>query len=218
MSDSLLIGAVRQVLGESADIDVCEVRVDVKGGVVYLTGTVNTLNEKRIADSLVRDIEGVKAVENDLVIVPSRLELDDLSIKESIEQALGNYPEETPTRIGVREVCDGIVYLAGKADSEQEVCEVMEIASRVPGVKEVVVEIDVAPGVPMDDIMIKNLVMDSLTDRHTDPFAIEVNVEDANVYLEGEVEDEEAKQSAEELASATTGVKNVINHLGTRRP
>jgi osmotically-inducible protein OsmY len=70
----------------------------------------------------------------------------------------------------------------------------------------------------MDDISIKNLVMDSLADDpRVDRLAIEVNVKNADVYLEGEVEDEEAKQAAEELVSATAGVKYVVNHLHTRK-
>jgi osmotically-inducible protein OsmY len=214
----MLAGTVRQKLGKSAEVDTREVSVDSQGGVIHLTGTVSTLNEKRIAGNLAGSTEGVKAVENDLVIVLSGPEPDDFIIKESIEQALGNYPERAPTKIGVREVCDGIAYLAGKADSEQEACNAADIAAKIPGVKDVVVEIDIAPGIPMDDISIKNLVMDSLADDpRVDRLAIEVNVKNADVYLEGEVEDEEAKQAAEELVSATAGVKYVVNHLHTRK-
>jgi len=214
--DHALIGAVRQALGDSADVDTRDLLVDAANGVVYLTGTVRTLYEKRMAGRIARATAGAKRVQNDLVVVPDR-EPTDEEIREAVDQALGNYPERDPTMIGVRVVEGGVVYLAGKSSSALESWRAAEIAERVPGVKEVVNEIDVAPGEPVDDVTVKNLVEDALSeDPRVDPFEIEVKVKDADVYLDGEVEDEEARRAAGELASSAPGVKRVINRLRVR--
>jgi osmotically-inducible protein OsmY len=214
--DNILTGAVREALTQSSDVDTRDLLVKTSGGVVYLMGAVRTLYEKRAAGRLARATKGVKDVENDLVVVPGHQPADE-QIKTAIDQALGNYPEGNPARIGVRLVQQGLAYLAGKASSVLEAWDAIDIASKINGVKGVISDIDIAPGYPMDDTLIKNMVIDALSeDTRVDPFGIEVHVEEAQVYLTGEVEDKVAVRAAGELASGTAGVKQVINHLIAR--
>lgn len=214
--DQRLVGAVRRALAESADVDTRELLVDAADGVVYLTGTSHTLYERKMAGRLARNIDGVKRVENDIVIVSDR-QPDDEEIFEAIGEALGNYPESNPSRVGVRLVQNGTAYISGKASSIFEAWKAVDIVSKVEGVTAVINEIDIAPGQPVDDIEIKNRVVDAISDDpRVDPFDVNVYVEDADVFLTGEVEDLEALQAAGELASSTPGVKSVINHLHIR--
>ncbi|MBI2843277.1 MAG: BON domain-containing protein [Armatimonadetes bacterium] len=215
--DHALIGTVRHALAESAEINTKDLLVSAAKGVVHLTGAVRTLHEKRAAGRLARAAPGAAGVENDLVVVPDRQPTDD-EICEAVGRALGDYPDVDPARIGVRMVQDGTPYLAGKASSAMEAWKAADIAARVPGVKSIVSEIEVAPGEPVDDVALRNLVVDALSeDPRVDPFAIEICVDDADVYLGGEVEDEDAKLAAGELASGAPGVKRVINELDVRR-
>lgn len=216
VADNNIIGEVRHALGESPDVNIQDLLVDSTGGIVRLTGAVRTFYEKQTAGKLARSARGVKGVENNLVVVADKHPSDG-DIECEIGKVLGNYPEGKPAKIGVRIVENGVAYLAGKASSALESWNAAALAARVPGVKEIVNEIDVAPGEPLDDVEIKNLVNDSLSqDLRIYPFDISVQVEDEDVYLEGEVEDEEAKRVAEELASGTNGVKRVHNNIRIR--
>jgi len=216
VSDHALVGAVREALAESEQVDTRDLLVDAANGVVYLTGVVRTLYEKHTAGRIARATAGSGRVENDLTVV-SELQWADDEVFQAIDQALGNYPEYDPARIGVRLVEGGVVYLAGRASSALEAWRAADIAEQVPGVTAVVNEIEVAPGKALDDAAIKNLVDDALSeDPRVDPFEIEIRVKDGHVQLDGEVADEEARRAAGELAGDATGVKRVINRLTVR--
>lgn len=216
VADNTIIGAVRQALGASSDVDIKELLVDSVEGIVRLTGTVRTFHEKQVAGSLAKSAAGVKGVENNLVVVAEK-QPNDSDIECEIAKALGNYPQGKAARIGVRTVDSGIAYIMGKASNAHEAAAAAAIASKVPGVRKVVNEIDIAPGAPVDDIEIKNAVNDALsTDTRLEPYTIETNVEDGDVYLDGEVEDEESMRAAVELASIAPGVKKVRSNIRIR--
>lgn len=214
--DSALVGAVRDAFAASPEVNTSDLLVNATDGIIRLVGTVNSLHEKHIAGRLAKEIAGVKHVQNDLVVV-SYSQPSDEEIQTALDRVFGNYPERDPKKIGVRMVENGVVYLSGKSSSASEVWEAMDKAAGVVGVKDIINEIDIAPGRPVDDVSIKNTVMDALSeDPRLDPFEIDVRVEDAEVYLEGEVEDEEAVLAAGELASSVDGAARVINHIRVR--
>ncbi|HOP80605.1 MAG TPA: BON domain-containing protein, partial [Armatimonadota bacterium] len=153
VSDNLIIGAVRNALGESEEVDTSDIVVDAADGIIRLTGVVSTFYEKRKAGRLARAAEGVKGVDNSLVVVPDKQPTDQ-KIFDAIDKALGNFPEGRPARIGVRMVESGVAYISGKASNAQEAWNAIDIASKIPGVKDIVDEIDIAPGEPIDDVEI----------------------------------------------------------------
>lgn len=69
-SDGALTDRVRQKLVSDPEIKGSRVAVDVKQGVVTLTGSVETLKAKQKADKVVKKVSGVKKVVNNLNIVP----------------------------------------------------------------------------------------------------------------------------------------------------
>jgi len=216
VADSIIIGAIRQALGESSDIDIKELLVDCVDGIVRLTGTVRTFYEKQAAGNIAKSAKGVKGIENNLVVIADK-QPNDSDIECEIAKALGDYTLEKDARIGVRTVDRGIAFLMGKASNAHEAATAVAIASKVPGVRKVISEIDIAPGVPVDDIEIKNSVNDALsTATKLEPYSIEVNVKDGDVYLYGEVEDEELIQTAVGLASTARGVKKVYSKIQIR--
>lgn len=215
-SDHALTGAVRNALANSEEVDTSDILVDAANGVIQLNGAVRTLHAKQVAGRIARSAPQALRVDNNLVVVSDRQPTAD-EIECSIAQALGDYPAEEPARIGVRMVEDGVAYLTGDASSALEAWRAADMAARVPGVKDVVNEIDIAPGEPMSDVDIHNLVIDALSeDPAIDPFEIEVTVKDGDVCLDGEVADDEAKRMAGERASGADGVKHVVNRLHVR--
>lgn len=211
-----LLWLIENALGKSPDVNISNLQIRLIGGAVLLMGTINTLREKNTASEIAKSIPGVVEVENDLVIVDN-CERSDEELFEAVDMALGNYPPDNPTSIGVRMVENGVAYISGKALSDMETRTAEEIASRVPGIKKVVNEIGVAPGIPLDDVDVKNVVEDALAaDPRVDRLAVEVCVDHRNVYLDGEVDDEDSIDAAYEAADSAPGVKQVINRLRVR--
>ncbi len=70
VDDGVLTDRVRQRLVSDPEIKGYRVEVEVKKGVVTLTGVVETQRAKQKADKVVKKVNGVKNVVNNLKVVP----------------------------------------------------------------------------------------------------------------------------------------------------
>lgn len=70
VDDGVLTDRVRQRLVSDPEIKGHRIEVDVKKGVVTLTGVVETQRAKQKADKVVKKVAGVKSVVNNLKVVP----------------------------------------------------------------------------------------------------------------------------------------------------
>lgn len=105
--------------------DLNEMRVEVVGNVVQLTGWVPSIAAKRHAEALARAVEGVIDVENVLDT--------DISILGAVIHALMTDPRTDVCEIEV--TCEkGVVTLRGVVDSSQIRDAAQEIAAEQPGV------------------------------------------------------------------------------------
>ena len=66
MSDAAIAARVAGKLSKTSSLESAYISVDVKGGVVSLTGRVNNAHLKEVATRVARSIEGVKKVNNKL--------------------------------------------------------------------------------------------------------------------------------------------------------
>lgn len=66
--NSLITARVKAKLVDDRVTTDCSIKVSTLNGVVYLTGYVNSSQEKKRADTIVSSISGVKAIENSLQI------------------------------------------------------------------------------------------------------------------------------------------------------
>src|SRR5439155_26397509 len=98
------------------------------------------------AADAVRKIDGVKDVRNILQVVGGSRERlvkrADSDIRDEVEKALGTDRELAGSRVAVRSVNDGVVLLAGGANTMSEHLRAMGDAARVPGVRRVASEIE----------------------------------------------------------------------------
>ncbi|MDP9319618.1 MAG: BON domain-containing protein [Chloroflexota bacterium] len=119
-----------------------------------------------------------------------------------------------PAEIGV-EVDDGIVTLTGTVSSYLKVGEAADIASVVPGVKDVANKLTVAlVGAPRDDTAIARAVRNALEWHVTVPEEkIESIVRNGIVTLKGTVDDWYQRKAAAEAVAHLVGVVSVNNHL-----
>jgi osmotically-inducible protein OsmY len=118
------------VLAWSASVPVGAVKVLVQDGVVTLTGTVGWNYQRRLMESAVRRLAGVKGIVNDIKVQPTASHAD---IKERIARALERYVDIDAERIIVT-ISDGCVFLSGSVDNWEERKAVERAAWAAPGV------------------------------------------------------------------------------------
>lgn len=124
-----------------------------------------------------------------------------------------------PAEIGV-EVDDRIVTLTGTVSSYLKVGEAAELATLVPGVKDVANRLTVAlVGAPRDDTMIARAVRHALEWDVTVPEEdIESIVRNGVVTLKGTVDHWYERKAAAEAVAHLLGVTNVNNHIVVAPP
>ena len=110
------------------------IRSTVSDGLVTLEGQVNTLMQKEDAARAIRNVRGVKGVNNWLTV--AAFKADPGQLRKSIEQALERRAEREAEKIRVT-VDDGIVTLNGRVRTWPERTAVLGAVSHATGVREV---------------------------------------------------------------------------------
>ena len=139
----------------------------------------------------------------------------DLKIKEDVLDELAWQPNIDETQIGVI-VNDGIVTLTGPVDSYSKKIAAEKAAKSVYGVKAVAEDIKVkfSSNREKSDTDIAKTVIDALKWNASVPEdLISIKVEDAWVYLNGDVKWAYQKNAAKRVVEELEGVKGVINSL-----
>jgi osmotically-inducible protein OsmY len=109
--------------------------VTISQGLVHLAGRVRTSAIKEIAELLVHQLPGVRAVRNDLLADPE--------VVRAVADAFAEDPEIGPA-CPIIESRDGVVILVGAVPSEAVARRALEIASAVPQVASVTSHLKVA--------------------------------------------------------------------------
>jgi osmotically-inducible protein OsmY len=68
MSDAAITAKVKAKMAADDDVSAMNIDVDTQEGVVYLTGRVHSAKEKRAAEDLAEDVDGVRDVKNMLEV------------------------------------------------------------------------------------------------------------------------------------------------------
>ncbi|MFL6275250.1 MAG: BON domain-containing protein [Blastocatellia bacterium] len=118
-----------------------ETDVDVKEGVVTLTGKVDTAEVRSEAEQIARKIEGVRNVNNQLQVVPEarRQEVNatDNRIKDEIQKLMDSDSKLQNLSLSVDSNA-GVVSLDGSVDTVEQLWHAAQVFRKVPGVKAVV--------------------------------------------------------------------------------
>ena len=138
-TDDEIENAVNTVLSWTATIP-GGINATVANGWVTLEGTVGFRFQKQAAENAVRQLIGVRGVDNDLVVATTEAAQD---IKTAIGSAIRRRVD-SPVNIEVA-FDDGTVTLRGTVHSWAERRDVEDSASLAPGVLHVIDEVDVRP-------------------------------------------------------------------------
>ncbi len=113
--------------------------VDVLNGVVYLIGVVESASQKRMAENIARGVNGVRRVENQLIIGTTSAGqlLDDTVLTSKIRAALLKDPDIRSTNIDV-DTNNDIVTLTAIVSSHTEKDKILHVVKNVVGNRQVI--------------------------------------------------------------------------------
>ncbi len=143
----------------------------------------------------------------------------DAELKRDIEAELAWDPMVRSNEIGVA-VKDGVVTLSGHLETYSEKWAVEKVLRRVPGVKAIALELDVrlSPAHRRSDTDIAQAAELALTWHSlVPPEAVRVTVDNGWITLQGDVEWDFQRKSAEKALRDLRGVVGLSNEITIRR-
>jgi len=153
-SDGWIALKIRSVLLLHANVSATNTNVAAQNGVVTLTGTADNVAQKELTEAYARDVEGVKAVKNEIRVRDARAgdnvnasrtlseKIDDTSITAQVKYALLTHRSTSALKTEV-DTHNGVVMIRGKAGSDAEKDLVSKLARGVRGVTSVTNEMTV---------------------------------------------------------------------------
>lgn len=140
-SDTWVKMKVQTTLVFHSNVNARKTNVFVKDGMVTLKGQAMSQAQKELTTEYVKDVEGVKGVNNEMTIAKSDStigeKIDDASITAQVKMTLMMHKSTGVIRTSVT-TNNGIVTLSGKAKSEAERDLVTKLTEDVQGVNNVV--------------------------------------------------------------------------------
>ena len=189
-----------------------EIGVQVKGGVVTLTGWVDSYLKKWAAEEAAHRVKGVKAVANDVEVrLPGDSQRTDADIAAAVVQALESDASMRLEKLDVT-VAKGWVTLQGEVEWQYQKEDAERVVRRITGVKGVTNLIAVKPRVTPSELQKK--IEDALVrNAATDAERIQIEVQGSKVILKGTVRSWAERQEAERVAWSAPGVTQVENRI-----
>ncbi len=152
--DAWIDGKAEATLLFNGNLDSFDINTDVKNGNVVLTGKVENSVDKKLAEELVANIDGVTSVDNKLTVVSDKDMEGDMSddMEDTVDEGTSELTDaKIATVIKTRLLMDtdisgfdidvdvenGVVTLTGDVDSDAERDLAVEIAKNVSDVKDV---------------------------------------------------------------------------------
>jgi osmotically-inducible protein OsmY len=186
-----------------------EIGVATKGGVVTLTGFVDSYAEKFSAERTAERVNGVKAVADDIKVkLPGSFQRSDTDIAHAVVNAL-RWDIQVPDDRIKAAVDDGWIDLEGEVEWQYQKWAAEGAVRNLTGVKGVSNLITMKPKKP-STYEVGQKIKDSLR-RHAERDADKITIEakDGRVTLRGTVSSFAERQDAERAAWQAPGVTNV---------
>jgi hyperosmotically inducible protein len=148
VADAWLTTKVKVALMSEEGVDATSVNVDTEDAVVTLFGRVDSDQAKQAAEARARNIEGVKRVENELVVgadvaASGEGAKDDDAINEAVRKRIEQRTNLADADIDVS-ATGGVVRLSGTVQSQRDRVEALTAARAAQGVRSVVDNLKIA--------------------------------------------------------------------------
>lgn len=201
--------AVLRQLEWDPELDAGGIGVAAKGGVVTLTGFIDSYSAKLAAERAAKRVRGVRAVAND-IDVRLRLERTDADIATDVVRAL-ELRSTIPGTVQAA-VHNGHVTLTGKVDWLYQQRDAEKAVRHIRGVRSVLNHITVAPRTVERDV--RHRIVEALhRNANTDARHITVTVSGDKATLTGSVGSWLQRESAERAAADAPGITQVENRI-----
>ena len=214
--DNDIESRVSQELAKKKNFNKLQASVD--DGIVTLTGNVDLYQQKLDAAKKVRKMSKVQGVRN-LIEVSSTVPDSELQAKLERKLYYDRMGYDNTFNFVTASVNDGVVTLIGEVREPVSLDSATAIANSLPGVKEVINNVKVAPVSNFDDRIrlaaTRAIYGDSVLNRYAiDPaHPIRIVVDNGHLTLYGTVENKADKQVAGIRAGQVFGVFKVQNNL-----
>lgn len=215
--DQIIKEKVDQLLFFNLDNADLGINAQVEKGFVTLSGIVDVLAEKNVAEKLTRSIPEVKGIENALSISTDG-KTDDDDINQEVVSRITTEPIMEGSMVGA-ETNRGLVTLKGHVETLAQAHTAQELASTVMGVKDIINQIKIGEDLetPSDDASLVNAVERAFAEsKEVSAQDIKTTCKNRVIRLAGTVDSPEEKELAYRWASVVPGVRKVINKLNTR--
>lgn len=170
--DAWIDGKAEATLLFNGNLDSFDINTDVQNGKIILTGKVDNSVDKKLAEELVANIDGVTSVDNQLTVVEDMSENEDMTVSTDDTDVL-------------------------EADDNIETADTQNN------------DVDALTDAKIATVVKTRLLMDS----DISGFDIDVDVENGNVTLSGDVDTEAERQLVVQIAQNASDVKNVEDNL-----
>jgi osmotically-inducible protein OsmY len=212
-SDELVKRDIVDQLTWDNRVDAAEIKVEVVGGAVTLSGIVSSHFARRTAVEDAWSVDGVIALNDRLEVEYEGGTDSDLALANRVQQVLAYSSQIEWDNISVA-AWAGVVTLEGTVDAYWKKLEAEELAAGVSGVLAVTNEIAVVPSEDILDEAIAEDVVQAI-DRNVDVDVedIDVRVSAGVVTLGGSVESWKARDAAYQAAANTLGVREVVDNI-----
>ena len=191
------------------------ISVQVKNGIVALSGSVDTYAQQVAACEAVRHIAGVLDVDDDLEVRIPGQPKSDQEIAQAVRNAL-LWDVYVPEKRIASTVSDGWVTLEGDVDFWHQHEDALRAVERLSGVRGITNRV-VVKSQTVDSAKTRKSIEDALmrrVGREREP--IKIDVEDGVVTLTGEVPSWSAKSAIDRVAAYSPGVKRIVNQIVIR--
>jgi osmotically-inducible protein OsmY len=197
-------------------LDSSNITVAIQGNhdIVLLDGKVNSFSEKLVAEDAVKNIQGVKAVVNEIEVDASLLyKKTDSEIASDVLSALKSSVWVPSEKIKLV-VKDGNLTLSGEVEWQYEKTSAFTAVKNLWGVRSVTNVITVKPSITINEEKVRQEIAKEF-ERHArqDASKIKIKVQGSKITLEGEVSNFDEMDIAEDTAWSVPGVAEVKNEL-----
>jgi osmotically-inducible protein OsmY len=206
--------AVLRQLEWDPQVDAGGIGVAAKGGVVTLTGYIDSYAGKLAAERAAKRVRGVRAVANDIQVT-LRLERTDADIAADVARVLALH-SIVPNSVQAA-VHNGNVTLTGKVDWLFQKRNAEKALRHIRGVRNIVDYITVAPRAVERDV--RHRIVEALhRNANVDAQHVTVTVSGDTTTLTGRVGSWLQRETAERAAADAPGIAHVENHIVVEPP
>lgn len=156
-SDAWLGTKVKSALLFHRNVRATKTDVNVRDGVVILSGEASSLAQKELTSEYARDVEGVKEVKNEMTIAKNPTassqttgeKIDDASITAQVKSSLLSHRSTSAIKTKI-ETTDGVVTVSGIAKNDAEKSLVTKLITDINGVISVINNMSIAAPIAKD--------------------------------------------------------------------